>query len=349
MPAAHLVVPAFVVLALALVSRLAAQGDPPATAPKPAAPAATPVTVGEGAHRYTWVGDWGRSPDGKDVGSTHGCMVIDGKGRVLVNTETEQAVQIFSPAGELLGSWGKEFKGGLHGMCLRSEGGVEYLYLAQTRLHEALKTTLDGKVLWTIGWPQQAGIYEKEEHFNPTSIAVAPDGRIFVADGYGKSWVHAYDKDRNYVKSFGGLGTEPGKMSTPHGLWLDTRGKEPLLLVSDRENHRLQWFTLDGTFVRLMDKGLERPCNVWPLAGGELAVADLKGRVTILDKDDKVILHLGDNADGNLKATNQVGREHWRPGTFFAPHSVCADAAGNLYVMDWNLTGRLTKLVKTGG
>src|SRR5206468_12354704 len=61
---------------------------------------------------------------------------------------------------------------------------VEYLYLAHTRLHEVLKTTIDGKVLWTIGWPQQAGIYEKEEQFNPTAIAVAPDGRIFVADGY---------------------------------------------------------------------------------------------------------------------------------------------------------------------
>jgi hypothetical protein len=344
--------PRLVVPALALVPALAAQGDPPPPAPKPTAAAATPVTVGEGAHRYTWVAEWGRSPDGKDVGSTHGCMVIDRKGRVLVNTETEQAVLIFSPAGELLGSWGKEFKGGLHGMCLRTEDGQDFLYLAHTNLHEALKATLDGKVVWTIGWPKQAGIYEKEEQFKPTAIAVAPDGRIFVADGYGKWWVHAYDKDRNYVKSFGGpgkAGNEPGKMNTPHGLWIDTRGKEPLLLVCDRANGRLQWFTLDGTFVRMMDQGLHLPCNVWPLAGGELAVADLKGRVTILDKDDKVVLHLGDNADGKLQATNQVGKDLWRAGTFFAPHSVCADAAGNLYVMDWNLTGRLTKLVKTGG
>ena len=78
-----------------------------------------------------------------------------------------------------------------------------------TRRHEALKTTLDGKVEWTLGWPEASGIYQKEDEFNPTSIAVTPDGQIFVADGYGKSWVHLYDKDRKYVKSFGGPGGNP--------------------------------------------------------------------------------------------------------------------------------------------
>lgn len=335
----HLALPAIVPL-------LAAQ-----EAPKPVAATLDDVTsamLGSGAHRYRWVTDWGRLAGGKELGNTHGCMVVDGKGRILVNTDTDQAVMIFSPKGELLGSWGKEYHGGLHGMCLRVEDKTEYLYLAHTGRHEALKTTLDGKVLWTIGWPQASGIYGKEDEFKPTAIAVAPDGRIFVADGYGKSWVHLYDKDRNYVKSFGGPGTEPGKMKTPHGLWLDARGKEPLLLVCDRENGRLQWFTMDGAFVRLLDQGLKRPCNVCPLGDGELAVADLVGRVTILDQDGHVIVHLGDNADPKLQAVNGVGREHWRDGTFFSPHSVCMDGNGDLYVMDWNSLGRITKLQKAG-
>lgn len=304
------------------------------------------VQLGTGAHRYGWVPGFGALEDGKELGNTHGCMVVDRRGRILCNTDTEQAVVVFSSEGKLLGGWGKEFRGGLHGMCLRQERGEEFLYLAHTGRHEVVKTTIDGKVLWTIGWPEAAGIYENEGQYRPTAVAVAPDGRLFVGDGYGKSWVHCYDADRGYVKSFGGPGGEPGKMKTPHGLWLDTRGKEPLLLVCDRENHRLQWFTLDGEFVRLMDQGLKRPCNVWPLQDGGLAVADLVGRVTILDREDKVVCHLGDAADDSLKAKNGVGREHWRDGTFFSPHSVCADREGNLYVMDWNSLGRITKLAK---
>ncbi len=340
-------------LPLALLSLLAptlpCQEEPPIARPVPAEltpKPAGPVIVGTGAHRYEWQAEWGRYEDGKDLGNTHGCLVVDKAGRVLANTDTEAAVVAFGADGKVVASWGKEFRGGLHGMCLREEGGQEFLYLAHTGRHEVVKATLDGKVLWTIGWPQGAGIYDSEDQYKPTAVAVAPDGALFVADGYGRSWVHLYDAERKYVKSIGGPGSEPGKFKTPHGLLLDTRGEVPLLLVADRENHRLQWFTLAGEFVRKCDEGLERPCNVWPLADGGLAVADLKGRVTILDRKDKVVCHLGDTADANLKATNGVGKEHWRAGTFFSPHSVCADKAGNLYVMDWNRFGRITRLEK---
>jgi hypothetical protein len=309
-----------------------------------------------GSTTYQWDSLWGRQFDGKDLGkkaegqvelgNTHGCMVVRGDGNILVNTDAEHAVVIFSPEGEIVGSWGKEFRGGLHGMCLREEAGKEVLYLTHTRRHEVVKTTIDGEVLWTIGWPKASGVYKNERQFNPTAVAVAPDGRIFVGDGYGLSWVHVYDKDRKYLKSFGGRGKEDGKMRTPHGLFMDTRGEEPLLLVCDRENHRLQWFTLDGEFVRKMDKGLRRPCNAWPMADGGWVVADLAGRITFLDKSDKVIGHIGDNANPKLRATNGVKRELWKDGEFISPHSVCVDKKGDVYVMDWNFLGRISKLVR---
>jgi len=300
--------------------------------------------AGQPAFSYRWDAGW---PVGakNGLGNTHGCIVVSRDGNVLVNTDTEAAVMVFSPAGELVRQWGKEFHGGLHGMTLRVEDGVEFLYLAHTRRHEVVKTTMAGDVLWTIGWPEASGIYENEQQFVPTAVAVGPDGRIFVADGYGRSWVHVFDAERRYVKSFGGPGTEPGKMQTPHGLWLDARGKEPLLLVCDRENHRLQWFTMDGAFVRLMDRDLRRPCNVWPFEAG-LVVADLAGRVTVLDGKDAVVAHLGDNPDETQRAQNDVPKAKWRDGVFLAPHSVCVDASGNVYVMDWNSTGRVSRLVR---
>lgn len=314
----------------------------------------TPIQVA--GKSYTWDTAWGQQFEAKslgqkdagqvELGNTHGCMVVQKNGNILVNTDTEHAVVVFSPDGEVVGMWGKEFRGGLHGMCLREEGGKEVLYLTHTRRHEVVKTTIDGKVLWTIGWPKQSGIYKQEGQYNPTAVAVSPDGRIYVGDGYGLSWVHVYDKDRKYVKSFGGRGKEDGKMQTPHGLWMDTRGKEPLLLVCDRENHRLQWFTLDGTFVRKLDKGLRRPCNVWPMANGGLVVADLAGRISFLDKKDKVIGHIGDNANPKLRATNGVPRNLWKDGEFISPHSVCVDGDGHIYVMDWNFLGRISKLTR---
>lgn len=325
-----------------LVPMIRAQESTPAVPAPPPAPVALGAAPGP---VYTWTRDWGRLGDGKELGNTHGCLAVDKDGNILANTDTEHAVIVFSPDGKVLRAWGKEFQGGLHGMCLRVEDGKEVLYLAHTRRHEIVKTTIDGKVLWTIGWPEASGVYENEGQFNPTAVAVGPDGRIFAADGYGKSWVHLFDKDRKYVKSFGGPGNSPGKMQTPHGLWLDARGKEPLLLVCDRENHRLQWFTMDGEYVRAMDKDLRRPCNVAPMANGGLVVADLAGRITLLDKDDKLVCHLGDNPDEKLRAQNGVPRAKWKDGEFLSPHGVCVDGAGAIYVQDWNFLGRISKLV----
>ncbi|MCA8973468.1 MAG: peptidase [Planctomycetes bacterium] len=327
-----------------LVPLVLAQDEPPLPVT-----ARTDIILGQGAHTYRWVSGWARTADGKDLGNTHGCMVVDAQGNLLANTDTDHAVVVFGRDGLQVRSWGKEFRGGLHGMCLREEDGRQVLYLAHTSRHEVVKATLDGQVLWTLGWPEASGVYDDADQYKPTAVAVAPDGRIFVGDGYGRSWVHVYDKDRTYLKSFGGRGTAPGKMQTPHGLWLDDRGDQPLLCVCDRENHRLQWFTMAGEFVRLMDQDLRRPCNVWPLPGGGLVVADLAGRISILGKGDVPIVHLGDNPDPKKRASNGVPREQWQDGQFLSPHSVCADGDGNLYVMDWNFLGRISKLEKMVG
>lgn len=329
---------------------LAASQEPELAAA--AAAAADEVVLGPKAHRYRWDTGWLKLDEGFALGNTHGCVCVDSKGRILFNTDSDHAVVIVNPDGTVASKWGAEWKGGLHGMTLVAEGDEEYLYLAHTGRHEVAKTTLDGEVLWTIGWPEESGKYENAGQYRPTAIAVASDGRIFVGDGYGQSWVHRYSKDREYLGSIGGPGTDPGKMRTPHGLVIEELDGKEYLLVCDRENHRLQRYDLDGNLVRAEAPGLRRPCNgvFTESAGGDevLAIADLVGRVTLLGLDEKgervVLAHLGDNPDPEKRAKNGVPLADWRNGEFLSPHGIGADADGNLYVMDWNRLGRITRL-----
>ncbi len=302
-----------------------------------------------GGARFEWVRGWARLPEGMRLGNTHGCIVVDSQDRIYLNTDTENAVLVFDAAGNFLRSWGKELAGGLHGMALVRAGGEESLLLAHIGRHQVLASTLEGELLWTLDYPEESGLYAGAEEYRPTSIAPHPDGGFFVADGYGASWIHRYDQDRKYVKSFGGPGTELGKLRCPHGLWVETRGQEPLLLVADRENHRLQVFDLEGNPRRAVQDAetelLRRPCHMHP-HGDELAVADLAGRVTLLDATLALIGHLGDNPDPAKRAQNGVPPAEWRDGEFVSPHCVNWDSQGNLYVTDWLSEGRITKLAR---
>jgi len=149
------------------------------------------------------------------------------------------------------------------------------------------------------------------------------------------------------VSSWGGKGKEDGKFATPHKAIIDKRGPEPLVLVTDRANHRLQWFTLEGKYIKTLD-GTENDFLRLPSAlnfrGEELVIADLRGRLTILDKDNKLITHLGDSGDPKKQGSNRITRDQWVDGQFIAPHGVTWDKQGNLYVSEWSLDGRVEKL-----
>lgn len=309
----------------------------------------TPIRFRAGAHTYEWVRGWGTLPSGKSLGNTHGCIVVDREDRIYLATDSEDAVVVFDRDGRMLRTWGKDLAGGLHGMALVEEAGEQRLLLAHIGRHQVLGATLAGEILWTLDYPKESGLYEKPEQYLPTSIAPLPEGGFLVADGYGQSWIHRYDKEREYVTSFGGPGSALGQLQTPHGIWVDTRGSEPVLLVADRENNRVQVFDLAGTPLREVKDVehdlLRRPCHMHPF-GDELVVADLAGRVTLLDSSLGLVAHLGDNPDPGKRARNDVLPPEWRDGEFISPHCANWDSRGNLYVTDWVSSGRITKLAR---
>jgi hypothetical protein len=152
---------------------------------------------------------------------------------------------IFDPDGKFMSSWGAKWCTGAHGLQLRKEGTDEFLYLATTLQHKVAKTTLDGEELFVLEYPRDAKdshgqpCYENEEKYKPTNIALAPNGDFYVADGYGLHYIHRYNIRGEYLSTFGGHGSEDGQLNQPHGIWCDTRGPVPLILVADRNNERL--------------------------------------------------------------------------------------------------------------
>ncbi|MCH2135586.1 MAG: hypothetical protein MK101_03270 [Phycisphaerales bacterium] len=277
------------------------------------------------------------------IGSTHGGVVVLDDGRVLVNTDTAEGTVVLAPDGTKAGTIATQWPA-IHGMVVRTEPAGERIYAAHLKGKQALKIRPDGSMVWALGAPMESGKYTNPNQYNPTSIAVAPDGRIYVADGYGRQWVHVFGPDLAWQQSFGGGGSDAGQFRTCHGLLVDERTDPPTLLVCDRENRRIQRFDLNGTFKEIVATDLRRPCAmaISP-KDGMLAVAELEGRVTLINPDGTIAGHLGDNPETSHRANHGVGPDHWHDGVHTAPHGLGWDDEGNLYVQDWNAHGRITK------
>jgi hypothetical protein len=309
---------------------------------------ARPPILGSGEHQYECLHDWGELPAGHVYGNTHG-VAVDKEGLIHIKhtvgkgAKIDDAVVVFDADGKFVRSWGAAYKGGAHGLHLSKEGDQEFFYLCDTKRHEFAKTTLEGKELWRKWAPEQCNGYTMPDEFVPTNIAVAPNGNFYVADGYGKSFIHEYDRDAKYLRSFGGKGSEAGKVSCPHGLMVDLRNENPVLVVADRANNRLQNFSLDGKHLGFVTENVLEPCHFHTF-GKLMVVPDLHSRVTLLDENFKLVAQLGEGP--GYKNLRTLTRDHFIPGQFVAPHSAYFDHDGNIFVVEWVDVGRVTKLRK---
>lgn len=301
--------------------------------------------MGSGEFTYEAVHDWLSPPEGLLWGDTHG-LAQSKDGRIFVahtvhaSSQRSEAVVVYSESGSFVTAWGREFRGGAHGLDLREEGGVEYLYHCDTRRRVVVKTTLEGEVVWQAGWPRESGVYENEGSYCPTNVAFEPGGDLFVGDGYGSSYVHRYTAEGKYVATIIGPGSDAGQVSCPHGLWVDARGDEARLVVADRSNRRLQYFTLAGEHVGFVTEGIRRPCH-FKTRGDLLLVPDLESVVTILDRENRVAAHLGDGHPSNLRGSP---REAFVAGRFIHPHDAIFLKNGDILVAEWVPIGRITLL-----
>lgn len=310
--------------------------------------------VGVGEHSYEVTHDWGVLPADIKYGNTHG-VCEDSQGRIYVHhtvnaaSESSDSMVVFDADGKFIKSWGREFKGGAHGLHIRKEGSTEFLYLCDTKRGLVVKTTLDGEEVFTLGYPSVSDAYKpgadgKPIKYSPTNLAIVPNGDIYVGDGYGSSYVNVYNSKGEYKFTFGGPGKEPGQLSCPHGIICDTRGAEPIITIADRGNNRIQNFTLDGKHIEFIS-GTNLPCHFNFYKNGDVVVPDLGARVTLLDRHNKVITQLGDDSAANTwKDLRKEPHDKFIPGKFVCPHGACFDHAGNIFVVEWVEVGRVSKL-----
>jgi len=235
----------------------------------------------------------------------------------------------------------------IHDMKIRQEGSEEFIYGARNNDAEGIKFNAhNGEVALRLKFPKESGLDLKQ--FNPTAITVAPNGDIFLSDGYASDHIFKFDKTGKYLKYFGEKGNDVKQFSTAHGMTLDTRYDPPRLLICDRNhapNGRLLHYDLDGNFIAEVATNLGMPTSA-SVQGDYVAVPDLLGRLIILDKSNSVIAVLGYNADPDRRGKFDIPQDQWIEGVFSGTHGCSWDAAGNLYVQDWNVAGRITKLVR---
>ena len=306
--------------------------------------------IGSGDHQYEVTHDWGDLPASIKYGNTHG-VCEDSQGKIYVHhtvnaaSESHDTMVVFDANGKFVKSWGKEFVGSAHGLHIRKEGSSEFLYLCDTKRALVVKTTLDGEHVWQIGYPEESQAYNGKIKYSPTNVAIAPNGDVYVGDGYGSSYINQYSSDAKYIRTFGGIGKEAGNLNCPHGLIVDTRGATPNLTVADRSNKRLQRFTLEGQHLDFVDNQ-NAPCHFSIYKNGDIVIPDLYARVTVLDKDNRTVALLGDDSTSKYMDTRKMARQAFTPGRFVCPHGACFDHAGNIFVVEWVEIGRVTKLRK---
>ena len=321
-------------------------------------------TMTAGSFTFEALHDWGTLPPQIKYGNTHG-VVQDSQGHIYVHhtvyadSESADSMVVFDENGRFVRSWGRQFRGVAHGLHIRKEGSTEFLYLTVNAANPKLtpqpemqavvvKTTLTGEIVWKIQGPPPIDAYKPQPDgrpapYNPTNIAIAPNGDVYVGDGYGSYYVNQYSSAGQYIRTFGGKGTEAGKLNEPHGIWMDTRATSPVLVVADRRNNRLQRFSLDGTPIDFVT-GFRLPCH-FDERQGLVVIPDLHGRVTLMDRNNQIVGHLGDsNAPMWNNPLRTEPRAKFIPGQFICPHGACFDHDGNIFVVEWVEVGRVTKL-----
>ena len=324
---------------------------------------------------YEWNTEWAEmiQSDISRSGWTHSGMAIRNNGEIITSDNGESKIIRYSPEGKILDLWEANFTHA-HGITLspddehgeiiwiadngsrkEQKNGYEYPAGSENKSGRVFKTTLSGHEIFELPFPPHPS-YEKDR-FSPTAIAInekglGGNGDVWIADGYGASLIHQYDQKGNYIKTLDGS-TGAGRFTCPHGIIIDRRNPVPELYIADRVNKRVQVFDLDGIFLRSFGEDFLSTPSGFAIHGDTLIIAELKGRLTFTNLKDEFLGYLFpnegvENRPGWPNAMNEEGEitknVDFPKHKFNSPHEVVTDTKGNIYITEWLIGGRITKL-----
>ncbi len=300
------------------------------------------MVIGHNSFRYKIDLNWGAlNPTFYPVKDCHE-MVQDSKGRlVLLTNHTRNNIIIYDKSGRLLETWGTEYPGA-HGLTLNVENGRDFLYITDYERHEVVKTTIDGKVVMTLSYPADSGVYASAKNYRPTETTVASNGDIYVADGYGEQYILHYNVNGELMNIFGGKGKKEEHFDNAHGICIDNRDPaNPSLLITARKQNKLKRFSLQGQYRSTIDLPGAYICRP-VIHGREVYLATIwsgdgamgTGFVSILNEEDRLV-----SAPGGCTpryVNGQLQQMYRAVDVFHHPHDVCVDEDDNVYVTQWN-------------
>jgi len=284
------------------------------------------MVFGQGTHQYTVEENWWTLPDGWEFGWIP-AVAVDSQDRVYVYSRSEHPMVVFDREGNFLTSWGDDILKDAHGIFIDADDNI---YCVERETHVMHKFTTDGELLMTLGTMDKPGA--EGEPFNlPTDFALGPDGEMFISDGYGNARVHKYSPDGELIKSWGKPGTGPGEFDLPHCVRIDPRNR---VMVADRENNRIQFFTLDGEYIEEWGDLLQ-PDTIFIDDDDLVYIAELEQRISIMTLDGEVVSQWGSERGSTV------------PGEFLAcPHGIWLDSHGDIYVGEVQADARLQKYIR---
>lgn len=279
---------------------------------------------GRGEFQYELVEGWGVLPAGWELRQVAG-VACDSRDHVHLFHRGMHPVIEFTPAGDVVRGWGDGLLAEAHGLHIDR---ADNLYLVDRGAHTIEKYSPYGTRTLRIGERFQSSPKHSDRPFNlPQGVAVAPAGDIYVADGKYNNAVHRFSADGAHLQSWGGHGSGPGQFDEPHGAWVLPDGE---VMIADRGNDRIQFFTPDGRFTRAWTN-IEHPDHLYVSPDGTVYLTEIDSQsVVILDADGRELCRWG-------------GHNSYEPGLFWGAHGIWADSRGDLYVSEVQRGRRVQK------
>lgn len=281
------------------------------------------ATVGSGDFKYERVPSWPKLPKYWAMGlASDGA--VNSRNEIHIFSRGEHPVTIWDPEGNFISSWGEgTFSANPHGIYIAPNDNV---WLVDRDYHIATEYTPAGKPLRTLGNKLAPSPSFQGMPFNmPSGLAIAPDGNIFVSDGYGGHRVHKFDPEGKLLKSWGMEGSGKGTFKLLHNVWVDSRSR---VFICDRENDLIQIFDSEGNFLEQWD--ITRPGDMYIQKDTIFVIeSGPKGGVSIWSLDHKLLSRWGSNDPSQ--------------GSIIGGHGICVDLDLNIYVTEIGQGQRVTK------